>query len=176
MTTLGSLYTRSFRADLDQVRTENGSVKERLVISHPEAVVVVPVLEPDSVLVVSQYRYAVKQETIEFPAGKVDPGEDVETAARRELIEETGYQAETWQELMTFAPNVAYSTEMIHVYAATGLTRVSSDWRDIEEIDRVEMVKLARIKEMIQSGQIIDGTTILALAAYEWAGMACSDI
>jgi ADP-ribose pyrophosphatase len=168
--TLGSLYAQSFSADLDRVRTGNGEIKERLVISHPSAIVVIPLLEPDQTLMVSQYRYAVKQETVEFPAGKLDSGEDIETAARRELIEETGYQADSWRKLMTFAPNVGYSTEMIHVLAARNLTLISSDWQDREEIDQVEIVKLSEVKEMVKSGKIIDGATILALAAYEWMG------
>ena len=168
--TLGNLYARSFHVDLDQVRVEDGSLKERLLINHPLCVSIVPLVEPDSVLMVNQYRYAAKQETVEFPAGKLDPGEDVETAARRELIEETGYQAETWRELMTFAPNVAYSTETIHVFAATDLTKVSNDWQEYDEIEQVRILKLDKVREMVKSGEIIDGTTLVALAAYEWMG------
>ncbi len=168
VTTLGSLYTKSFRADLDRVRTSSGHLKERLVVNHPSAVSVVPIVEPDEALVVTQYRYAVGRETIEFPAGKVDPGEEIETAARRELMEETGYEAENWRKLITFSPNVGYSTELIHVFVACGLTRVSTGWQDIEEIDTVEIIKLSKIKEMVASGKIIDGTTIAAVAAYEW--------
>lgn len=166
---MGVLHARSFSADLDEVDPGDGQTKRRLVIRHPSAVVVIPLLSPEQVLLVTQYRYAMGRNSIEFPAGKIDPGETPEAAALRELTEETGYRAGTWRKLSAFAPSVGYSTEIIHVFLAQELTRTETK-PDEHEIIRVETAPLARLKEMILAGEIIDGTTMLALAVYEWKG------
>ena len=165
--TLGTLYANSFHADLDEVQRSRGTAR-RLVIRHPSAVILIPVAGPEGeVLVVTQYRYPLGIESVELPAGKLDPGEDPETAARRELVEETGYEAGRLKKLMSFAPAVGYSDEIIHIYVAEDLTPAQSG-RDEEEITRVEKLPISRLKQMILDGRIIDGTTIVALAAYEW--------
>ncbi|MEW6267521.1 MAG: NUDIX hydrolase [Thermodesulfobacteriota bacterium] len=167
--TLGVLNARSFSVDLDEVQRQGDSITRRLVIRHPSAVAVVPLIGADEVLVVAQFRYAMGRELIEFPAGKLDPGEEPATAASRELAEETGYRAGRLDRLLSFAPSVGYSNEIIHVYLARDLTP-SGNGPDEAEISKVETMKLARVKQMILSGEIIDGVTILALAAYEWSG------
>lgn len=165
--TLGTLHARSFSVDLDEVRRPSGAIGRRVIIQHPSAVVIVPVIEPDQTLVVRQYRYALARETIEFPAGKLDPGENPLTAANRELMEETGYRAGCLELVLPFAPSIGYSTEIIHVCLARDLEpteRIPDD----DEIVRVEKIPLSRLKELILAGQLIDGTTILALAVWEW--------
>ena len=166
--TLGVLHAKSFSVELDEVARNNaGPTTRRLVIRHPSAVVILPFITPDEVLLVRQYRYAMAADTTEFPAGKLDPGETPEEAAHRELLEETGYRAGRFKKLSTFAPSVGYSTERIHIFAARDLT-ASGRTPDANEIARVDRVALSRVKEMAVSGDIIDGTTLLALAAYEW--------
>ena len=167
--TLGVLAAKSFSAGLDEVDRGAGGTGLRLVIRHPSAVVVVPLLGPAETLMVAQYRYALGRETIEFPAGKLDPGEKPEEAARRELMEETGYRAASLKRLLSFAPSIGYSTEVIHVFAARGLERLEAE-PDPDEIARVIPMKLPRLKERIRSGEVIDGTTMLALAVCEWLG------
>jgi len=167
--TLGVLHARSFSADLDEVDPGDGRAKRRLVVRHPSAVVIIPLIAPDQALVVTQYRYAMGRMSIEFPAGKIDPGETPEAAALRELTEETGYRAGVLQKLSVFAPSVGYSTEMIHIYLARDLIRTETK-PDEHEIVQVEAIALARLKEMILAGEIIDGTTMLALAVHEWKG------
>lgn len=170
--TLGTLFAKSFSVSLDEVRRPRGARATRLVIKHPSAVVIVPLVSPDETLVVVQHRYALGRETIEFPAGKLDPEEAPEAAAHRELAEETGHRAGELNRLLSFAPAVGYSTEIIHAFAARDLTPLGSG-PDEEEISRVEAMKISRLKELILAGEIIDGTTIAALAAYEWLGRQC---
>ena len=166
--TLGTLCAPSFSVDLDQVKKRNGRLTRRLVIQHPSAVSIIPLIGEDKVLLVTQYRYAVGRETLELPAGKLDPGESPQEAATRELAEETGYQARTWKKLLSFAPSVGYSTEIIHIFAARDLSPLEESPVNDGEIDRVETVSLSQLKKMIVEGRIIDGTTILTLAAFEW--------
>jgi ADP-ribose pyrophosphatase len=165
--TLGTLFARSYAVDLDEVRKAGGQRTRRLVVRHPAAVVIVPLVSDDEALVVFQHRYAMDLETIEFPAGKLDPGESPEGAAFRELAEETGYRAGELTRLLSYAPAVGYSTEIIHVFVAHGL-EPDDTTPDEGEISRVEVIKLSKLKEMILDGEVVDGMTIVALAIYEW--------
>jgi ADP-ribose pyrophosphatase len=166
--TLGSLYARSFSVDLDQVAgPREHQTSLRLVVRHPSAVVIVPVMGPGQTLLVRQFRYALGRETLEFPAGKLDPGEAPMTAARRELAEETGFEAGRLEPLLPFAPSLGYSTEIIHAFAAYDLTPAATG-RDEAEISQVVPMTFTDLGKMARSGGIIDGTTLLALAMYEW--------
>ena len=116
-------FLHAFR---DEVRLPDGSTAQREYIVHPGAVMVVPLLEAADgtlqLVLERQYRYPVQQTIIEFPAGKIDPGEDTWACARRELQEETGYTAREWARAGVLHPVVAYSTEFIEVWFARGLT------------------------------------------------------
>ena len=165
--TLGALFAKSFSVDLDEVRRPSGSTGRRLVIRHPSAVAVVPILPDDETLVVTQYRYAIEQDTVELPAGKIDPGETPEQAAAREMEEETGYRVGRLEHLISFGPSIGYSNEVIHVFAAHDLTPADNG-PDEDEISRVEAIPFSMLKQKILAGEIIDGVTILALAVWEW--------
>jgi ADP-ribose pyrophosphatase len=167
--TIGSLFAKSLTADLDEIQRENGDTSRRILIRHPHAVVVIPVIGRNEALMVTQYRYAMGGETMEFPAGKLDPGEEPLAAAHRELGEETGYLAEKMEKLTSFAPSIGYSTEIIHVFKAAGLKPGPRSY-DTQEISSVITLSLDKIKAKILSGEIIDGTTILAMAVNEWKG------
>lgn len=168
--TLGTLHAKNFRVDLDEVADESGgATRRRVVIRHPSAVTVIPLVSPTQALMVRQYRYALGRETLEFPAGKLQSGETAEEAARRELLEETGHEAGTLTRILKFAPADGYSDEIIHVFVARGLRVVDGMVLD-DEISRVEILDLARLKALIAAGDIIDGVTIASLAAYEWLG------
>lgn len=161
--TLGSLIAPSFSAHLDEVTLMNGEVGKRIRIDHPEASAVIPFVSEDTILMVRQYRYALGVETLEIPAGKVDPGEDPETCARRELLEETGFHASTLERLYTYAPAIGYSNERIHIYSAQDL-EWKSDETDEREISSVEKVSLAELREMIRQGRMVDGKTLIGLS------------
>ena len=145
--TLGTLHAKSYAVDLDEVGRIEGPPSRRLVIRHPSAVVLVPLMDHDRTMVVHQYRYALAAETIEFPAGKLDPGETPEEAAHRELIEETGYRAGRVERLISFAPACGYSTEIIHVFVATDLAPSGRPFQP-GEISRVEIIGLEGLERV----------------------------
>jgi ADP-ribose pyrophosphatase len=167
--TLGDLRAANFHVELDWVRLPDGGSRLRLAVRHPSAVAVIPLIEPGRALVVHQWRYAVGRDTIEFPAGKIDPGESPHQTAFRELDEETGYRPGRLTPLITLAPALGYSDELIHVFVADDLKPWGQASADAE-ISKVESVLLTDLRDMIVDGRIIDGTTIAALAAWQWAG------
>ncbi len=163
--TLGTLYANHFSAHLERVRLRTGKLTERIKIDHPEAAAIAPFLDSKSILMVRQWRYAIGRETLEIPAGKVDPGEDLDKCAHRELHEETGYLAERMIPLFGYYPAIGYSNEVIRIYAASGLRRVSHE-QDTDEIAKVEVVRLDAIFDMIARGLIQDGKTVIAVSLF----------
>lgn len=146
----------------DKVRLPNGNSSQREYVVHPGAVVVVPLLANGNVLLERQFRYPLHQVFIELPAGKIDAGEDVLVTGQRELLEETGYSASEWVKLGQQHPCIGYSNEVIHMYLARGLS-AGAHQRDDDEHLEVFEASLADCLNMIQSGQITDGKTIVAL-------------
>jgi len=131
-------------------------------IDHPEAAAVVPFVAEEEILMVRQYRYALGKETLEIPAGKLDPGETPEGCARRELLEETGYDAGKLTFLYTYAPAIGYSNERIHIFSARNLRKTEKKI-DEREISSVKPYRLKRLREMMDKGLLVDGKTLLAL-------------
>ncbi|MEJ5299612.1 MAG: NUDIX hydrolase [Thermodesulforhabdaceae bacterium] len=160
--TIGLLNTFHFTAYLDEVILKTGRTSRRLKIDHPEAIAIVPFVDSNHIIMVRQWRYAVGQETLEIPAGKVDRGESIEEAIQRELIEETGYKAKVIKPLVSYFPAIAYSNEIIHIFAATEL-RAQESRLDEDEISGVEIVSLEDALKMVKNGTIRDGKTILGI-------------
>ncbi|MDQ6620654.1 MAG: acylphosphatase [Pseudomonadota bacterium] len=149
----------------DQVRLPDGSLATREYIVHPGAVLMLPVRDDGRLVVVRQYRYPHRRVFLEFPAGKLDPGEDALTTARRELIEEAGYTAARWTRLGVVHPVISYSTEAIELYLAEGLSHVGAK---LDEGEFLEVLDLS-VDEMLQrvdDGQITDAKTVAALLLY----------
>jgi ADP-ribose pyrophosphatase len=163
--TLSKLYAKHFSAQLDTVRLRTGKTTERIKIDHPEAAAVVPFLDEHRILMVRQWRYAIERETLEIPAGKADPGEDLDVCAIRELKEETGYEAERLLHLFSYYPAIGYSNEMIKIYAASGLRNLLGE-QDVDEISRVEVVELTRVQDLILQGLISDGKTVIGISLF----------
>jgi ADP-ribose pyrophosphatase len=109
-------------AKRDTVRLPDGKSATREYVVHPGAVVVVPLLDDGRVVLERQYRYPIERVMTEFPAGKLDAGEDPLVCGQRELLEETGYSAREWARAGAMHLAVAYSTEIIHIYFARGLS------------------------------------------------------
>ncbi|WP_295527295.1 NUDIX hydrolase [uncultured Pseudacidovorax sp.] len=113
---------RFLRAFRDTVALPDGGTATREYVIHPGAVVVVPLLDDGRIVLERQFRYPVGQVMVEFPAGKLDAGEDPLVCGQRELLEETGYRAREWAKAGVMHLAVAYSTEVIHIYFARGLS------------------------------------------------------
>lgn len=128
---------RMLRLERDMVRLSNGSETSREVVRHPGAVGIIA-LRDQHVLLVRQYRYPIAQETLEIPAGKIDPNEAPEACAQRELREETGYRG-TLEHLSTFYTTPGFTDEVIHLFFAHDLV-----WDPLVP-DEDELIGLERI-------------------------------
>jgi len=148
---------------LDQVRLPSGAVSTREYIRHQGAVVIIPVLDNGELIFERQFRYPVGEVFIEFPAGKIDPGESIEETGKRELLEETGFAATSWRYLGVLHPCVGYSNERIEVFLARGLIRQGEQQLDHGEHLDVFSMCLEDAVEGIRSGTITDAKTISAI-------------
>lgn len=146
----------------DRVRLPDGNESVREYIRHPGAVVILAVLPDGSLLLERQYRYPLRRTFLELPAGKIDAGEDVLECARRELREETGYEAAQWQHLGVMHPCIGYSDEQIQIFAARELVHVGRALDDGEFLEIVTMTVSDAI-EAVRNGDITDGKSIAAL-------------
>lgn len=157
----------------DRVRLPDGNEGVREYIVHPGAVVIIPVLDNGDLLFERQYRYPVGRAFLELPAGKVDPGEDISATATRELLEETGYEAEEWRYLGVMHPCIGYSNERIEIFMARRLIRVSAPQLDHGEFLEVLPLSMSEALAAIQAGELTDAKTITALF---WAEKILSGI
>lgn len=146
----------------DTVRMPDGATATREYIVHPGAVAILPFTAHGSVILERQYRYPNGRDFIEIPAGKLEKGEDLLGAAKRELLEETGFAAAKWQRLTTIHNAISYSDEAIELFAAHGLEKRVQDL-DEEEFLEVLDVPFAHAIEMVRDGRITDVKTVIAL-------------
>ena len=146
----------------DEVRMPDGRPGRREYIRHPGAVAMIPLLDGETVVLVRQYRYPLRRHFYEIPAGKIDAGEDALQAGKRELREECGYEAASWEPLTTFDPCIGYSDERIALYVARGLTRVERAPEDGEFLEEVTL-RLPLALEWVRTGRITDAKTIVGL-------------
>ncbi|HKB15145.1 MAG TPA: NUDIX hydrolase [Planctomycetota bacterium] len=153
-----------FRVVRERFRTPFGRAVVQELILHPGAAVVLPKMDADRVLLVRQYRHAARAFLWEAPAGRLEPGESPEQAARRELREETGLRAERWTRLGGFFPAPGITSEFMHLFLAEGLAPDGGAAPDEDEEIETGVFPLAEIRRRIRDGEIRDGKTIVALA------------
>ena len=144
----------------DTVRCPDGHVAPREYLRHPGAVMVVPVLDDARLVLERQYRYPLRASFIEFPAGKIDPGEDILACAQRELREETGYTASEWTYLGGFHNAVGYCDEKIEVYLARGLQHEGAASDDGEVLE-IFTATLDEVLAWIAEARVTDVKTII---------------
>ena len=149
----------------DRVRLPDGAEATREYVVHPGAVLMLPILADGRLVLERQFRYPVGRVMLEFPAGKIDPCETPLATAQRELREETGYTAGTWEHLGTVHPEIGYSTEVIEMYVATNLAHVGAQLDDGEFLDVVLMPE-DELLAAFDAGLVTDGKTIAALFAW----------
>lgn len=151
---------RFLKVARDRIRLPDGKVTDREYIKHPGAVVILPLFDDGRVLLERQFRYPLGREFIEFPAGKIDPGEDPLACAKRELVEETGYTAARWQFVCTIHNAIAYSDEHLDIYLARGLTAGEAKLDEGEFLE-IFTSTVPEMLGMVKAGQISDVKTII---------------
>lgn len=149
---------------VDEVTLPNGKLAKREIINHPGAVAVIAITDDGKLLVVEQYRKALERSIIEIPAGKLEPGEQPEVTARRELEEETGYACGELTYIQTFATSPGFADEVIHLYVARELTLLDeSAALDDDEFVELLAVTLEEAEQMMADGRIYDAKTAFAV-------------
>lgn len=155
------VYQGSFlQVERHEVQLPNGHSTAREFIRHPGAVMVVPLLDDGQVVLERQYRYPNQRSFIEFPAGKLETKEAALACAQRELLEETGYQAQDWIFLGTIHNAIAYSDEHIELFLARAL-KAGQQQLDAEEFLEVFTAPFDQVLNWIASGDITDVKTII---------------
>jgi len=144
----------------DRVKLPDGKITQREFIRHPGAVVILALFDDGRVLLERQYRYPNDQVFIEFPAGKIDPGEASLACAKRELEEETGYTATDWHYVCTIHNAIAYSDEHLDLFLARGLTAGDAKLDDGEFLETFTTT-IPEALEMVRRGEITDVKTVI---------------
>ncbi len=149
----------------DTMQIPNGATAKWDFIMHKGAAACVAVKKNGNLIMVRQYRNALERETIEIPAGGLNPGEDMRSAALRELEEETGYKAGSFEFLLSIRTTVAFCNEQIDIYLAEDLEEGEQNLDEDEYLEIVEY-PLEELLDMIDKGIIQDSKTVSALLAY----------
>ena len=145
-------------------RLPHGFVATYEVIKHPGAALVVPFVSRDRVIMLRQLRPVVGGYIYEFVAGTLDNGEKPLNCAKREIIEETGYTAGRFKCLGKIHPVPGYSTEVIHIFAASGLKKLDKHTPEPDEVIESHVMTRAQVRRFFKTGRITDAKTIAALA------------
>ena len=153
---------RVFNVTLENVRLPNGACIDMEIIRHPGAAAIAALTGNQDILMLKQYRHAIGSYWWEIPAGTFDPAEAPLSCAKRELAEETGYTAGSWEALGAVTPVPGYSDERIHLFLARDLT-LADQHLDFDEIIEVHPLPLEQVIAMIVDGRIEDAKSIAAV-------------
>jgi 8-oxo-dGTP pyrophosphatase MutT (NUDIX family) len=164
---------RVFKTSFVDGTHPRGLTKRFSVIEAVDWVNVIAVTPDERVVLIRQYRVGIEKVCLEIPGGMVDPGEDAETAAARELVEETGYTAQTWQKLGVVAPNPAIMNNYLHSFLALGAEKTHEQRLEGSEIIEVELVPLRNVRELLHNGTIEHALVVAAFGhlAFQLADM-----
>lgn len=154
------LKGRFLHAFRDTVRLPDGTETTREYVVHPGAVMMIPLLDDGRLVLERQFRYPMGQVMIEFPAGKLDAGEDRLACAKRELLEETGYSAREWAHAGVLHPVISYSTEFIDIWFARGL---SLSERELDDGEFLEVITGTpdQLMTWCRDGRVTDAKTLI---------------
>ena len=158
--------TPIFWVTMDRAIDPGGFEIRRAIVQHQGSAVMMPVDGKGRVLLVRQYRLPARAYLWELPAGRGDPGESVLKAAKRELIEETGYRAKTWTKLASFLVSPGYVAERMTIYVAQGLTSGAATPMEDEQIETA-WFSMKEMGAMIDTGAIQDAKTMLGWALWK---------
>lgn len=140
----------------------NGREAWREVVHHPGATAIVAVTDDGKIVMERQFRYALDRALLEIPAGKLDSKEQPLDCAKRELAEETGYQAQEWIDLGVICTSPGFCDEVLHLYLAKGLTAGETHW-DPDEYVELEYMTFEDVLAAIKEEQIMDAKSLAAL-------------
>jgi ADP-ribose pyrophosphatase len=158
-----------FQVTRDEVQEPSGIRAKRDIVRHPGSVVVLAIDDSQQeprVLLERQFRYAARQNLWELPAGRIDEGESELAAAKRELIEETGYTAAQWKKLVKYYASPGFIDETMSIYLARDLHRGTAQPED-DEVIRTRLFSLSDTLQMIARGKIFDGKTIIGVLWFQ---------
>lgn len=150
-----------FKVFEDRVALPNGLELDYYWVDKLPAVAILPIIS-DKIAMVKQYRYPIKSDSLELPAGHVWPNETPEGCAVRELKEETGFTAEKMEKMLSYHPSTEYSTQVYHIFIAEDLKDGEANREKYEIID-MELLKIDIVIKKIMEGKITDGRTITAV-------------
>jgi len=150
-----------------KVKLPNGRTTSISVINHPGAVLIVPFLNKNTVVMLRQFRPALKKYIYELPAGTLDPEESIAVCARRELLEETGLKPRKLVKCAGIYPVPGYSTEIIHIFKAWGLVLSKAQPEEYEVIKTMALTK-PQVRKLFKQGKLMDAKSICALAFCGW--------
>lgn len=160
------LSTPIFRVTLDHAVDPDGFEIRRAIVRHNGSAVMMPVDEKGRVLLVRQYRLPARRHLWELSAGRIDPGETPLKAAKRELVEETGYRAKKWAKLVKFFPSPGFVEEAMTIFVAQELSAGAATPMDDERIE-CAWFTLKQMREMIDQGDIQDAKTIIGYSMWK---------
>jgi ADP-ribose pyrophosphatase len=154
---------RIFDVARARMRFGNGTVVQHEIVIHKGAAVFAPIPSRGRILLIRQYRHACGGDIWEIPAGRIERGENPLATAKRELAEECGLEARRWRKACAFYPAPGYTTEVMHLYFAYGLSPDSSNaTKDADEEIEVKEFRRTELDRMIERRKIVDAKTIVA--------------
>jgi ADP-ribose pyrophosphatase len=159
------IQTPIFRVTFDHALDPGGFEIKRAIVRHGGSAVMMPVDERGRILLVRQYRLPARQYLWELPAGRVDKGETLLQAARRELAEETGYRAKKWKKIAEFYPSPGFLAEKMTIFLATGLTAGPATPMEDERIE-TRWFTPGELRKWVKAGKIKDAKTMIGLCRY----------
>ena len=161
---ISELKAKKFSFQINRIILPNGHEGDYGSIIHPGAALAVPITKEGNIVILRQYRFAVSRYLLEFPAGTLEKGETPLNSIKREIKEETGYKAETWDKLGVLVPAPGYADEEIHLFLARDLSKLEKiPSGDLDEDIEVLILSPLALDNLIASGEeILDGKTITA--------------